>query len=200
MVEIQIDIGEAEEYVKKQLANYKDHIITKAMRTAINNTAKAVKKLDERIAKRKYTAKKEINALKFRKATASSLEAILSDRGANISLSKFNVYYGKKAVSAVINRDNGRKRITKYGMAAFGTEMKSGHSMVGVRVPGVYMQYSKTRRVPPKNMHTEKIEEIKSISSPVMHGNNKVWLALKPESRKLLYENLDKEIERILGK
>lgn len=207
MVELLVEVDDLEKYAISRLRGF-DKAVPKLVKKAINKTAKEIKKLDERKAKQVYTAKSEINNLEFTRATTGNLQAVLHDKGNNIGIAKYLHNRGSRiGVSAIINRLHGRKRITKYGNKAFTAEMESGHNGVFVRVPGTIMQYSKTRyrrkgtlgKTNYTNKHIEMIEEIKSISSPVIHGNDNVWAALEPKARDLLYENLDKEIEIFLG-
>lgn len=90
-----------------------------AVRTALNKTAREAKKQDERITKQTYTAKGDIHSLQFKKATTANLQAILKDKGSNISMSHFRTYVGKKRISAVINTKHGRRNLGKYGNKAF---------------------------------------------------------------------------------
>lgn len=176
-VEILIEIDEAVEYARKYLGDLSKKAPI-AVRTAINKTAREAKKQDERITKQTYTAKGDIHALQFTKATTGNLTAILKDNGANISLSHFSYYEKKNGISAIINTKHGRKSIGKYGNKAFFWNT-------------IFVRESKDR-LP--------IEKMSSISSPVMHGNDETWGTIEGDVRAKLYENLDKEIERILNK
>lgn len=176
-VAILVEVDEALEYARKQLGDMKKKA-PQAVRTAINNTAREAKKQDERITKQTYTAKGDINALQFKKATTANLQAILKDKGANISMSHFRTYVGKNRISAVINTKHGRRTLGKYGNKAFVWNT-------------IFVREGKSR-LP--------IEKMASISSPVMHGNEGTWGTIEPDIRTLLYKNLEKEIERILTK
>ena len=209
MVEILIDIDDIEKYTYSRLGLLHKKAGAEIIKAAINKTAKEAKKLDERKAKQIYTAKKNINSLKLSRATTSNLEAVLRDRGKNIGIAKYTHYARKKAgISAVINKTHGRKTITKYGNKAFTAEMSSGHEGVFVRVPGTVMQHSKSRYQKKgtnpeairtgSTKHNEMLEELKSISSPVIHGNDNVWLALEPQVKEMLFNNLREEVESYL--
>lgn len=176
VIEILIDIDKELEYARKRLGDLQKKA-PMVVRTAINKTAKEAKTKDERITKQTYTAKGDIHSLQFKKATTANLQAILKDKGANISMTHFNHYAGKNKVSAVINTKHGRKTLGKYGNKAF------FWNTIFVR--------SGSSRLP--------IEKMASISSPVMHGNDGTWGTIEPEIHQKLHEYVEKEIERILG-
>lgn len=181
-IDIVIELDNELEYVRKRLGNLQKKA-PMVIRTAINKTAREAKKQDERITKKLYTSKSDINSLQFTKATTANLTAILKDKGANISMSHFRNYAGKRGVSAVINTSHGRKKLSKYGNPAFFNALANGGNGIAVRV-------SKSR-LP--------IEKMASISSPVMHGNDQTWGTIDEETRQKLHENIEKELERILG-
>lgn len=176
-------VGEELEYIRKRLGDLQKKA-PMVLRTAINKTAKEAKKQDERLTKRMYTAKGDIHALKFEKASTGNLTAILRDKGSNISISHFSHYAGKRGISAIINTTHGRRQIGKYGNKAFFTGgLLNGGSTILVRKTAA--------RLP--------LEKMASISSPVMHGNDQTWGTMENEVRQKLHENVEKEIERILG-
>lgn len=181
-VNVYIDIDIELEYARQRLGDLQRKA-PMVIRTAINKTAKEAKKTDERITKKTYTAKGDIHSLQFQKATTANLQAILKDRGANISMTHFSHYAGKNKVSAVINTKHGRKTLGKYGNKAFYNSLANGGSGIAVRIG--------KSRTP--------IEKMASISSPVMHGNDGTWGTVEPEIRQKLHEYVEKEIERILG-
>ena len=175
-VVVLVEVDEALQYARQKLGAMQKKA-PQAVRTALNKTAREAKKQDERITKQTYTAKGDIHSLQFKKATTANLQAILKDKGSNISMSHFRTYVGKKRISAVINTKHGRRNLGKYGNKAFFWNtifVREGQS----RLP---------------------IEKMASISSPVMHGNVNTWGTIEDDVRSKLYENIDKEIERILG-
>lgn len=176
IIDILIDVDEALNYAREKLGSLQKKA-PMAVRTAINNTARDAKKLDEQVTKQTYTSKNDINSLQLKKATTANLQAVLKDKGANISMTHFNTYIGKNRISAIINTKNGRHTLGKYGNKAF------FYNTIFVR--------EGNSRLP--------IEKMASISSPVMHGNDGTWGTVEPDVLAKLYTNLDKEIERILG-
>ena len=182
LVEIMIELDDELEYVRQRLGDMQKRA-PMVIRTAINKTAKAAKKQDDSLTKRTYTAKGDIHALKMTSASVGNLTAILRDSGSNISMTHFNHYAGKGRVSAVINTTHGRRTLGKYGNKAFSNGLANGGSGIAVRLG--------KSRLP--------IEKMASISSPVMHGNDGTWGTIEPEVRQMLHENIEKELERILG-
>lgn len=173
---VTVEVDEMLEYARERLGSL-SRKAPMAVRTAINKTAKEAKKQDERVTKQTYTAKGDIHTLQFTAATTGNLTAVLKDRGANISMTHFSHYAGKRGVSAIINTKHGRKRIGKYGNKAFFYNT-------------IFVREGKSR-LP--------IEKMASISSPVMHGNDGTWGTIEDDVREKLYNNLSKEIERILA-
>lgn len=182
-IEIFIDLDSELEYIRKELGELRRRAPI-VLRTAINRTAAEAKKRDEKITRQTYTAKNDINKLEQKKATTANLQAVLSDKGKNISLRRFTHYAGKSKLTAIINARRGRKTIGKYGNPAFANILARGGSGIAVR-------YNKTR-LP--------IEKLSSISSPVMHGNKNTWGKIEPDIKALLHENVKKELERVLTK
>ena len=180
-VELLIDIDEMLDYARSHLGDmYKKAPM--AVRTAINKTAKEIKKLDEKITKKTYTDKADINDLEFKKATTANLQAILKDKGKNVSLTHFTHYAGTLFYATVKKSE---KDIWKYGNPAF--LIKSPQ----LNTTGPFVRKGKSR-LP--------IQKLASISSPVQHGNPEIWKQVEPDAKKVIYDNLNKEIERILSK
>ena len=100
-VVVLVEVDEALQYARQKLGAMQKKA-PQAVRTALNKTAREAKKQDERITKQTYTAKGDIHSLQFKKATTANLQAILKDKGSNISMSHFRTYVGKKRISAVI--------------------------------------------------------------------------------------------------
>nr|DAW23809.1 MAG TPA: minor tail protein Z [Caudoviricetes sp.] len=176
-LEITVLTDELLEYARQRLGEMHKKA-PMAVRTAINKTAKEAKKKNDKLTKSRYTAKGDINALQFTKATTSNLRAILKDKGKNISITHFKNYTGKSFISTIINNQNGRKRLNKYGNKAFFYNT-------------IFVREGKSR-LP--------IQKMMSISSPVMHGNKGTWGEMDDETLQKLFENVGKEVERMLNK
>ena len=178
-VEIVIDTEEALRYAREKLGALQGGKARMAVRNAINKTAKEVKKIDERAAKRTFTDKSDLNALEFQKATTANLEALLKDKGGSVSITHFTWRNGIRGVTALINRNNGYKKMTLNGNSAF------------------YNGISVFVREGPERLP---IKKVKSLSSPSAHGAPDVWQKeTEQQGQELFYENLENEIVRILN-
>ena len=180
-IEVLINMDEALDYARNRLGDLQKKA-NMAVRTAINKSAKEIKKHDEKITKKTYTDKNDINDLQFKKATTGNLQAILKDKGRNISLTHFSHYPGWLFYAAVKKSE---KDVWKYGNPAFTVKSPK------LKTIGPFVRKSKNRFP---------IEKLSSISSPVQHGNPSIWAQVEPNSKEILYKYLDKEIERILSK
>lgn len=204
MIEIEIAVDDVLEYAQKRLGQFSKKA-KPVVKRALNKTAKEIAKQSVRQAKKVYTAKKDIGSAsdyKTTKATTSKLQAILRSKGDGVPLNRFSFYSGKKQLSAIINKLNGRKSITKYGNKAFlakglGSEK---NNPIMVRISGKYMSDMKNRNSANPSKHTEALEKMISIARPVMLGNKNTFGKIEEDMQKLLLENVDKEIEKELSK
>ena len=183
VIHIERDAEAAVAYVKERLGAISDSRARMAVRTAINRTAREVKKTDERAAKRTFTDKGDLNALTVEKATTANLEAVLRDRGGSVSLHHFKVRHGVTVVSALINKNRGYKQITKYGNKVFIND---------AFVPGVVFVRKTKNRLP--------IEGVKSLSSPSAHGAPDVWeKETRGRGEQVFAQYLETEILKLMG-
>lgn len=197
-----IDMDEMLKYAEKALGELKSKA-PMAVRTAINKAAKNAKKLDEKTAKSTYTDKDKLNSLNLTKATTSNLTAILRDKGENVSMLHFKYRVGKRQTSVLINKKHGYKSLfagaERKPFIASGTLNNDGSGMM-VRVAGKYITGG-SRKNRKHTKHTEALEKLHSISSPVQHGNPKVWdIEVMPITEKDIYKELDKQITNIWNK
>ncbi len=186
-IDIFIDLDRELEYIRKELGDLHRRAPV-VLRTAINKTAAEAKKRDDRITGQTYTAKRDINRLEHKKATTANLQAILSDKGENISMTHFKYRAGKRGISVLINKTHGYKKVEKHDNPAFYAMKKEKGGKVGKFIA---VRYGK-QRLP--------IEKLLSISSPVMHGNKNTWGKIEPDIEALLHKNVRKELERVLSK
>lgn len=178
------------------------------IKRAVNNTAKETAKRVVKQGKKVYTATKDIgNASDFQitKASTSTLQAILKSNGQGVSVRHFSHRVGKRGISAIINREHGRKKLFKYGNSAFsasGLGSAANGSPIMVRQSGRYMtkQNLTKRNLTHHTKHTEYIANFESISRPVMLGNDNTYGKIEDELHELLMQNVEKEIEKELNK
>lgn len=201
-IDIVVNTDEALEYARRKLGGLEKRA-PQAVRTALNNAAKEIKKADEKTAKSTYTDTRDLNKLTMDKASARNLEVILRDSGEAVSMTHFKPYIGRSGVMVTINKNNGPKLLHhKSGKTAFFP------GLIKSRKRGRYVKKNVTKgylrnggatimgrlgnsRLP--------IEKINSLSSPSAHGSPGVWNKVEPDGEALLYKHLDKELERILS-
>ena len=202
-IDIVINVDEALEYARARLARLEKKA-PQAVRTALNNAAKEIKKADEKTAKATYTDTSDLHSLKTDKASTSNLQVVLRDRGGAVGITHFKPRIGTRGITATINKNNGSKLIVhKSGNKAFFPGMISGHKY-GKRyskkkVTAGYLRNGGATIVGRKSSKRLPIEKINSLSSPSAHGSPDVWNKVEPGGRQVLYKHLEKEIERILS-
>lgn len=178
------------------------------LKTAINNTARQTMNLMVTESARRYQITQRVQVKKTlsldKKATASSLEAIVTSKGRVNELYNFKVnprvyvrgggvpggYKGK----VLRVGSSGKKLELKPGdgdsYKAFVVRYKSGHITVGQRVPGKRMKSDPTK---------EAVKTLLSPSVPNMLGYEKgVFKVLKPKMYDLLQKNIQTQIIRYL--
>ncbi|MGN0162450.1 MAG: hypothetical protein ACI4EA_02560 [Candidatus Ornithomonoglobus sp.] len=202
-VNIVVNTDKAVEYARQKLGSLEKRA-PQAVRTALNNAAKEIKKSDEKTAKSTYTDSGDLNSLTMDKASVRNLEVILRDSGAAVSITHFKPRVGTRGVTATINKNNGSKVIVhKSGNKGFFPGQING-KRYGQRyrkknVTAGYLRNGGATIVGRTKATRLPIEKINSLSSPSAHGSPDVWNRVEPEGEALLYKHLDKEIERILS-
>ncbi len=167
----------------------------KALRTAINQTAKQANKDLAAEAQKTYVVKQSTvtKAMKIQNATVSKLEAVINAKGSPQALSGFKVTpatprYGSRRPSVVkarVLQKNSPKSLEKGGIKAFVTKFQSGHVAVAER--------QGKERIP--------INQLYSLSVPAMLGNEKrVYGVVGPSIESNLQKNVEKQVEKYLAK
>lgn len=201
-ISIVINTDEAVAYAKQALGRMEKRA-PQAVRTALNNAAKEIKKADETTAKRTYTDSGDLNSLEMDKASVGNLEVKLKDRGKSVPMTHFHPRIGIRGVTATINRNNGSKLVRgKSGNKGFFPGRIRGKRYGRYRKQSVtagYLNNAGATIVARKGSKRNPLEKVHSLSSPSAHGSPDVWGKVQPDAESLLYEHLEKEIERILG-
>lgn len=178
--------------VEKKLGSLKSEA-PKALKNAINATAKQARKELAQEAQKTYVVKTgDFNkAMTIKNATAGSLEAVIKARGAPLPLKSFKVSPASArtgaarpdVVKAKVLKASGMKALQKGDIKAFVVRFKSGHVDVAQR--------QGPPRLPIKTLYSNSI--------PKMLGNEKrVFKVVKPNINKNLQENIDKQVRKIL--
>ncbi len=166
---------------------------SRVLKNAVNATARDTKKELATKAQEQYT----IKANKFKKqieqknASISKPEAILRINGQMNKLESFQIRKNTKKLGAKARGRNDRplkELISQQGGKSFqmtvsNGEGKKSHTFIAQRIG--HSQY------PVKGFY--------GPSDPEMIGNEKVYGKVKPDIYKLLYKNINKQIDKILG-
>lgn len=178
--------------VEKKLGSLKADA-PKALKNAINATAKQARKELAQEAQKTYVVKsgRFNKAMTIKNATTGSLEAVIKAKGAPMELKDFKVSPATartgaarpSIVKAKVLAAGGMKGLQKGDIKAFVSNFASGHSSVAQR--------RGPERLPLKVLYSNSI--------PKMLGNEKrVFKVVKPNIDKNLQENIDKQVRKIL--
>ncbi len=163
----------------------------RALKNAINATARNAKTDLASKAQQTYTVKtsKFKSNIKQRSATTARLEATLTIAGQPNSASSFEYRVNSKRYAArmrVLKAKSLQQVYSQRGQAggggAFAVTFSSGHKDVAQR--------RGTARLPIKTLY--------GPSDPIMVGSDSVFGKIKPDIYKLLYSNINKQIEKLL--
>jgi hypothetical protein len=178
--------------VERRLGLFKDEA-PKALKNAINATARQARKDLATEAKKTYVVKsgRFNKAMRIKSATANRLEATIKATGAPMELKDFKtspagVRTGSKRPATTKGKvlaASGMKNLQKGDIKAFVVKFGSGHVSVGQR--------RGKERLPVKKLFSNSI--------PMMLGNEKrVYGIVEPNIEDNLKENVNKQIEKIL--
>lgn len=189
--------------VEKKLGNLKSEAPV-ALKNAINQTAKQARKDLAQEAQKTYLVKSGgfNKAMKIKSASVGSLEAVIKANGEPLPLKSFRLSQAGDSVRAQVLRSGSLKPLIKGNIKAFvnniarkGQTRKRGTAKgakgSAVRHSAV-AQRQGTSRLPIKTFFSNSI--------PVMIGNEKrVYGIVKPTIEQNLQENVNKQVEKILG-
>lgn len=178
--------------VERKLGSLKSEA-PKALKNAINQTAKAARKDLAEEAQKTYVVKsgRFNKAMTIKNATQGNLEATIKATGAPMELKDFKVspataQTGSKRPSitkAKVLASGSLKGLEKGGIKAFVTKFGSGHASVAQR--------RGSSRLPLKVLFSNSI--------PKMIGNEKrVYGIVEPTIQENLQANIDKQVRKIL--
>lgn len=160
----------------------------RALKNALNATAREAKKDLAKKAQEQYTIKsaKFKKNIKQKNATLAKPEAILNVNGKMNQLESFQtrkntIRLGAKARG---RQDRSLKElISTQGGKAFMVTFNSGHTAIAQRVGA--------ERLPLKGFY--------GPSDPEMVGNKDVYGKIEPDIQKMLHKNISRQIDKILG-
>lgn len=178
--------------VEKKLGNLKSEA-PKALKNAINQTAKQARKDLATEAQKTYVVKsgRFNKAMTIKNATQSSLEATIKATGAPMELKDYKVSPATARTGAnrpdltkaKVLKAGSMKGLQKGNIKAFVAKFASGHASVAQR--------RGSARLPLKVLFSNSI--------PKMLGNEKrVYGVVRPTIEQNLQENIDKQVRKIL--
>lgn len=178
--------------VEKKLGSLKSEA-PKALKNAINQTAKQARKDLAKEAQKTYVVKsgRFNKAMTIKNATQSSLEATIKATGAPMELKDYKVSPATvqtgpnrpDLTKAKVLKAGSMKGLQKGDIKAFVAKFASGHASVAQR--------RGRSRLPLKVLYSNSI--------PKMLGNEKrVYGVVRPNISKNLQENVDKQVRKIL--
>lgn len=191
MIEINYDRNMLEQ-VERRLGRMKSEA-PKALKNAINQTAKQARKDLATEAQKTYTVKtgRFNKAMKIKNATPSRLEATIKATGKVMGLKDFKVSPATmrtgenrpEVVKAKVLKSGGMKPLQMGSLKAFVTKFASGHVAVAQR----------------RGSERKPIKAFSANSIPVMLGNEKrVYGVVKPHIKENLKRNVQAQVRKIL--
>lgn len=178
--------------------------VQRALTASINKSLITLRKeLKKKVsADYKVRATTVDDTMSTKKATWSSLAGTISSKGRPLNLVKFFSSINQKNISVKIKKSGGRKIVTgspqKIGRAFMAT-MDNEHRGIFQKVNEEVKKVVK-RKNGPKVIKVHKIVELRTVSISQMLGNENImqYYFQNEEIEKLVEENLEKEIDRIL--
>lgn len=191
MIEISYDRNMLEQ-VERRLGRMKSEA-PKALKNAINQTAKQARKDLATEAQKTYTVKtgRFNKAMKIKNATPSRLEVTIKATGKVMGLKDFKVSpvtmrtgeNRPEVVKAKVLKSGGMKPLQMDSLKAFVTKFASGHVAVAQR----------------RGSERKPIKAFSANSIPVMLGNEKrVYGVVKPHIKENLKRNVQVQVRKIL--
>lgn len=201
MIEVTIDRGSLRT-IERKLGDMENRAPT-VLKNAINQTARQARKRLGAEAQKTYTVKNAgfNRAMKIKNATASEPEAIINAKGEPIPLKNFKISKAGGVAKAQVLKSGTLKPLQIAGLKAFVNNVaKKGQvrkrdtqkGQKGTQVTHVAVAQRKgAARLPIKTFYGNSV--------PMMIGNEKrVYGIVKPEIEKMVQENVEKQIRKVL--
>lgn len=189
--------------VEKKLGKMKSEA-PKVLKNALNQTAKQARKDLATEAQKTYTIKNGgfNRAMKLKPASSGNLEAVITAKGAPLPLKNFRFSKAGGQVRVQVLKSGGLKPLIKGNIKAFVNNIarkgqkrkkdtKKGKAGTDVKHNAIAQRLTEKRLG---------IKEKYSNSVPVMIGNEKrVYGIVRPDIQKNLQENIEKQVQKVLG-
>lgn len=190
--------------VKKRLGRMQEQA-PRVIKNAVNQTARQARRELAEEAQETYTIKKGgfYKAMRIRNASVGDLEAVISAAGSPLPLIDFRVSTAGGQVRVQVRKDRPLAPLEKDGIKAFVNniaqrgQVRRRDTRKGRR-GGAVRHMAIAQREGKKRLH---IQEKFSNSIPVMIGNeDTVYGVVEPHIQEMLQTNIDREIDKILGR
>lgn len=183
----------------------------KALKNAINATARLAKADLMAKAQAEYTVKKSSlkKAISMTKATVSNPTATITVKGEPLELRSFKTTALKRGVKAKVSTSSMMKLIESQRRNRRGTPARaflatfaSGHTAIVQRQVGEEYRRDKAKRQAKYGPHADvtRLKKLLSISFPKMVGGTKVYGEIAPSIHDNLQEIIRNEIAKVLKK
>lgn len=203
MIDVAIEVKGIEEIMKALEGDVRT--TKKALRKAINDTAKDAKKLIAHTANREYAGTKiklgALNsAMSIQKATIDSLQATIKAKNPANDLSDFKVTKGgkKSGVKAKVLKSSSLKSLQVGDIKAFLITFGSGHTAVVQRVSGKRAHSRKAGRKRTITRHNMALKALYSVSTTTMLGGEHGYGKVQNEIHNKLQQHIDHEVMKAL--
>ena len=192
--------------VERKLGAFRKDEAPRALKNAINATAKDARRDLAREAKKKYVV--QVSAMTIKNATKSNLEAILGSKGNKIPLGKFSSRAGTLGSERYYNPTLHVYQTGKGGTGATGKMLKGSHfkqggnsklkwfiAKMGSGHKGIFQRNAgKTRG------QRGEVSEIMGKAAPEVYGDEfRVYGIVRPNIESNLQKNINKQVEKILS-
>lgn len=175
----------------------------RALKNAINQTAKDARKNLAKEAQETYTIKNGgfNKAMKLHAASVSNLEATIKAKGEPVPLKNFRVSKAGGQVRAQVLKSGGLKPLDKGGIKAFVNNIaKKGQKRKKKTKKGAkgteVRHMAVAQRLTEKRLH---IKELYSNSVPMMIGNeDRVYGVVEPHIQENLQRNVEEQVRKVL--
>ena len=188
MIEFQIDEATMTA-VQTKLKNMKAKT-PNAMRNAINQTATATNRKIKKGRSEGYTIKAgEFNKqVTVQRANRAYMDATIKARGKTRTIKEFKTKMSTHGAKTDITKSGLKALVNEAGATAF--------MATGGKVKGLYVQRETRERYPLRVLHANSVP---IMVRKIYDGERGRQGNLEPYIQKLLYKNLSKQIDKILG-
>ena len=159
-----------------------------AMRNAINQTATATNRKIKKGRSEGYTIKAGDKQVTVQRANRAHMDATIKAKGRTRTIKEFKTKMSSHGAKTDITKSGLKSLVNEAGATAF--------MATGGKVVGRYVQRETRERYPLKVLHANSVP---IMMRKIYEGERGKQGNLEPYIQKLLYKNLSKQIDKILG-